>query len=324
MGLLAPVAEFILAEHRHRTINGSTLFVGRQTTFLNEHSLASLLKRYQVTPTYRGAVEFDTATRGARGGHYITDRYFMKMLGVEDLRFVDVSDYEGADIVADLGYPVDDSLHERFDFIYNGGCLDNMFNPATAIINMSRMLRPGGRVVCLESASSYNSPYLMYSPGWFFDYYVTNGFSDCKVYVCSYRDLRTLFFGPWDLFYYDWQFNKNGPSPEAIHSNHLLIITIAEKAADSTADRQPIQYQYRNDTQLNAAFESNVLKLAQSKRPLINADVASNPFAAPAMFYRITDKLGLTQIYRITDKLGLTQRYLRPLGKFGLGLSMKN
>src|SRR5258708_7525361 len=316
MGLLAPVAEFFLAEHHFKPITGNVLFVGRQTTFLNQKSLSVLLNKFDVAAVPAGDVEFDTSTWGAKSGQYITDRYFMKTLGIEDLRFVDVSDYEGADIVADLGYPVDSSLHGKFDFIYNGGCLDNMFNPATAMANFSRMLKPGGRVVCMESASSFNSPYLMYSPGWFFDYYVTNGFSDCKVYVCSYRNLSELFFGPWNLFYYDWQRNKNGPSPEAKYNNHLILLTIAEKSVQATSDTQPIQYQYRNDPKLNIEFEENVSKFAKSKRPIINSQLMDEDSSLLGRYShllsRVSDQLRIT-LYR-------SQSHLRPLGKLGANI----
>jgi len=309
MGLLAPVTEFILSEHSHKKIEGNVLFIGRQTTFLDQHSLGLLLKRYQITSQIPGEVEIDTSTMGGRQGRFITDKYFMKALGVQNLRFMDVSDYEGADIVSDLGYPVDSALHEQFDFIYNGGCLDNMFNPVGAMENFSKMLKPGGRVICMESASSYNSPYLIYSPGWFFDYYVTNGFSDCKVYVCSYKSQEELFFGPWDLFYYDWEHNKNGPSPQTMRNNHLLIMTIAEKGPNSTSARQPIQYQYRNDPKLNSEFENNLAAFSHSKRRIINSDRIDAPSSLRTALYRITDRLGVT-LYR-------SQKYLRYLGAFG-------
>ncbi len=311
MGLLAPVVEFLLLEHAFRKIEGDVLFVGRQTTFLDQHSLKLLLDRHGIIPAQAGEPEIDTATWGGRQGRFITDRYLMKVLGVKNLRFMDVSNYEGADIVCDLGHPVDESLHGKFDFIYNGGCLDNMFNPAGALANFTRMLKPGGRVVCMESASSYNTPYLMYSPGWFFDYYVMNGFSDCKIYVCSYTTVQELLFGPWDLFHFDWPLNKDGPAPEARH-NHLLLLTVAEKGADSTADVQPIQHQYRLDPTVIARFENNLRKFSESKRPLVNSRNQEATPSVRTLLTRITDRLGLS-LYR-------AQPYLRRLGKFALGI----
>lgn len=159
-------------------------------------------------------------------------------------RVLDQSDYEGADIVWDLGYPVPEGLHSRFDFIFNGGCLDNMFNPAQAMMNFTQMLKPGGRLVCMESASSFNSPYLMYSPGWFCDYYEVNQYESWEAYICSYHNSKELFFGPWKWFRYDQKKDKNGPSP-ATRGNHILVVSIAQKGNLTTHDVQPIQYQYR-------------------------------------------------------------------------------
>jgi SAM-dependent methyltransferase len=161
-------------------------------------------------------------------------------------RVLDQSDYEGADIVWDLGYPIPRDYWLKFDFIFNGGCLDNMFNPATAMMNFTQMLKPRGRLVCMESASSFNSPYLMYSPGWFCDYFEVNEFDSYKAYICSYKDWESLRYGPWKWFEYDQSKNRNGPSPQT-HGNNLLVVATAVKGQYTTHDRQPIQYQYRKE-----------------------------------------------------------------------------
>jgi len=182
-------------------------------------------------------------------------------------RVLDQSDYEGADIVWDLGYPVPEHLHNRFDFIFNGGCLDNMFNPAQAMMNFTKMLKVGGRLVCMESASSFNSPYLMYSPGWFCDYFEVNEFDSWKAYICAYKGWEELRYGPWRWFEYDQKKDRNGPSPQARKTN-LLVVTLAQKGQETSSDRQPIQYQYRQE--------------------------ASEMPAIPGILPLITDSLGLT------------------------------
>jgi len=275
MGLLSPIAEVLLAEHSYNRIGGDVLFVGRQTTFQDEESLTRLLAKYGVSLPADFKFEYDTETRGAEGQRFLTDRCFMRSLGVEKVNFLDVTDYEGADVVHDLGYPVPESLVGRYDFIYNGGCLDNMFNPGVALMNFSKMLKPGGRVVCFESVSSRNSPYLMYSPGWFWDYYVMNAFKDCKIYLGSFYDGDEFTLGPWNWFYVNmlgekcnWQ-EKNGPAPMARENNHLVLISIAEKGADSTSDRQPIQLQYRGDEALKLQCQKNAEAMAACARPVI-------------------------------------------------------
>jgi len=209
-------------------------------------------------------------------GHQET---FGKELGLKH-RVLDQSDYEGADIIWNLGYPVPENLHGKFDFIYNGGCLDNMFNPAQAMMNFTQMLEPGGRLVCMESASSFNSPYLMYSPAWFWDYFDANHFADCRVYICSYRNSKELMYGPWKWFEYDRELDKNGPPPET-RKNHVLIVSIAQKGDFTTHDVQPIQYQYRKD-------------VTEPSKPII-----------PSLWPRITDALGFT-LYK-------SKPHLRPI-----------
>lgn len=195
-------------------------------------------------------------------GHQTT---FGKELGVPH-KVLDQSDYEGADIIWDLGYPIP-SHHDSFDFIFSGGSLDNMFNPAQAMMNFTRMLKPGGKLVCMESASSFNSAYLMYSPGWFCDYYEANNFASWKAYICSYRNSRELMYGPWRWFEYDQKKNRNAPAPQT-NGNHVLVVSIAQKGEQTTHDVQPIQYQYRKDA---------------AEMPVIGS-----------VFPRITDALGLT------------------------------
>ena len=297
MGLLVPLAEILLTEHRYSLIKGDVLFVGRQTTFLDEKSLNLLLRKHGLRLPAGFTYEFDSETRGASGQRFISDRCFMRSIGIDKVNFLDVTDYEGADIVHDLGYPIPDSLANRYDFIYNGGCLDNMFNPGVALTNFSKMLRPGGRVVCVESASSWNSPYLMYSPGWFWDYYVTNGFADCKIYIGSFYDGDDLFYGPWDLYYANmlgekctWQ-EANGPAPVARDNNQLVIVSIAEKGVKSTSERQPIQLQYR----VNDALIKECKKKAEAMR--------SCP--RPVILGREDQKY---------------DRYLTSLGKIGIGI----
>jgi SAM-dependent methyltransferase len=196
-------------------------------------------------------------------GHQTT---FGKELGIPH-RVLDQSDYEGADIVWDLGYPIPREYWRKFDFIFNGGCLDNMFNPAQAMMNFTQMLKVGGRLVCMESASSFNSPYLMYSPGWFCDYFEVNHFDSWKAYICSYKGWKELRYGPWKWFEYDHTKNRNGPAPKPGGDN-LLVVTLAQKGAETTHDQQPIQYQYRPGV---------------SEMPAI-----------PGIWPLITDSLGLT------------------------------
>jgi SAM-dependent methyltransferase len=204
MALVWPVIDIILTEDKRERIFGDVLFVGKQETFGRD------LK--------------------------FTDKIRMHTM--------DWSPHFGADIVADLGFPVPLDLHNRFDFIYDGGSLDNMFNPAQGIMNIAAMLRPGGKMLSVACASARSLPYLMFSPGWFWDFFEVNKFKQWEVYLCSYMSIDELLRGPW-IFHECAGDNMNRPAPEPKDGKNWLVVSIAKKAEDSTYDKHPIQFQYR-------------------------------------------------------------------------------
>lgn len=72
-------------------------------------------------------------------------------LGFPGIETLDASDWEFPDggnvIVHDLNAPVPEELHDRYNFIYDGGTLEHVFNVPTALKNMFLMLKPGGRAI---------------------------------------------------------------------------------------------------------------------------------------------------------------------------------
>ena len=206
MALVFPIVDFITQQDKVRPIVGDVLFVGKQETFGRTLSLGSAAK----------------------------------------IHTLDWSPHFGAEFAWDLGKPVPDYLCNRFDFIYDGGSLDNMFNPAQGITNLTQMLRPGGRMLCLACCSAYSMPYTMFSTGWFYDYYEANKFASYETYLCAYRDTNSLIIGPWQFFPTSSAKNLNRSSPVTGHGAEWLVVSLAEKGPDTTYDVHPIQYQYRD------------------------------------------------------------------------------
>ena len=69
---------------------------------------------------------------------------------------MDMSDFEAADHVHDLNVPVDPALHGKFDFIFDGGTIEHVFNVPQALANVFNMLKTGGTFV---SANGMNGWY---------------------------------------------------------------------------------------------------------------------------------------------------------------------
>jgi len=101
-----------------------------------------------------------------------------RSLGAKAVDAIDFSDFEGARFVHDLNQPIDDSLRQRFDLVYDGGTLEHVFNFPIAIRNCMEMVRPGGRVILHTPANNWcGHGFYQFSPELFFRVFSpANGF----------------------------------------------------------------------------------------------------------------------------------------------------
>ncbi|MGO4910634.1 class I SAM-dependent methyltransferase [Pseudorhodobacter sp. W20_MBD10_FR17] len=152
----------------------------------------SLMLGRQKLRYYPGKREFRIPYKGLfqraldKNGHALKieeiiqpDNYTEKMftaLGLGAVETMDFSDYEfGPEPgfkghLHDLNTPVPSELHNSFDFIFDGGTLEHIFDTTTALENIFSMLRPGGRFVGVNPLNGWPghgmyqfSPELMYS-----------------------------------------------------------------------------------------------------------------------------------------------------------------
>jgi len=189
---------------------------------------------------------------------------------------IDISDYEGANILHNLNYPVDKALHGKFDFVFTGGCMDNVFNPVSLLLNSSNLLKPGGRVAHYETFQGVIGAYLMFTPEWFFSYYAANGFDDVKVYVCHHVEpgvARTDY--ETDLYLWQPFFNRKqnfNYFDAAINAKGIMYcMVIAQKGEKSTDDQIPVQLQYLESSDNKWPEEFHLYE--KNNRPVITTDL---------------------------------------------------
>jgi hypothetical protein len=119
--------------------------------------------------------------------------------------------------------------------------LEHVFAVPTALANLVRMLRVGGRVIHISPCNNFaNHGFYQFSPTLLADFYEANAFADLQVFVAEETgvDYHSSF---WDLFEIDPR-----RQPVLMTSRRrLLLIVVAEKTAASTADRPPLQTYYR-------------------------------------------------------------------------------
>ena len=130
------------------TPKGRTLGLGRHT-FTIESQFAKLYEKALKTHGLEGK-RFDYLQED---GYYET---LMRKLGFGEIESMDFSDYEGASILHDLSKPIPKKLEKKFDFIFDGGTLEHVFNVPVALSNVFRMLKPGGRFVSANGMNGFN------------------------------------------------------------------------------------------------------------------------------------------------------------------------
>jgi Methyltransferase domain len=165
-----------------------------------------------------------------------------------------------------LCQPIPDSLAGVADFVVGGSTLDNVFDPAQYLRNISRMLRPGGRLFEVNHGNNHQRPYVILPPPWYFDYFVVNGFADCRVYVLEYSNAVhafKLFAAPNEDQQVGWGLIDNFIADD---SQTIGIVAFAEKSMNSTWDVPPVQDAWR-DAQRVKQYNENLARLIRHSRP---------------------------------------------------------
>jgi SAM-dependent methyltransferase len=152
VAVTATTAEFLAEARRGGGAFGSTLTIGRQACFAGPIALGAILRRNGLWPPGESPRAF--MRRFADGPPWFADPY-LRVLGAREVRALDVSGYEGADIVHDLNEPVPEELEGRFDLVFDGGSLEHVFDVPAALRNYMRMVRPGGRLIVATMANNH-------------------------------------------------------------------------------------------------------------------------------------------------------------------------
>src|SRR5580700_1783531 len=273
MGLSGNAVGAIGREHAYRPIKGDVLFIGRQATYFTPGGLAEQLRSHGnvVDPS---AIEIDRTTinRIPGYGQIVTDRSIFRALGIDSVKALDTSPYEGAEIVHNLNEPIPDSLRENADFIVDGSTLDNVFDPAMALRNLAAMLKPGGRLLMIDAWSPRDGSYQLCSPAWYFDFCVTNGFADCKTYVCVSAGSRANAYWLNPAFMRTAEARMRVPLL-ACWWRIPFTLVLAEKAREpSSPIVSPTQAHYRSEREWDRYLD-NLAPIARSTRPHLACSV---------------------------------------------------
>ncbi len=260
MAITRHLAELVLAEHRHRRISGEVLLLGRQLVLMTPDEAQALVEKVGLPVRTNAVIDYDK-TPHPYPKKLISDASFFSLFSDAVVKACDVSDYEGAEIIFSLSDEVPSSLLGRFDFIYNGSVLDNVFDPAACLRNAARMLKPDGSIFNYEGSAHAAPAYLKFSPDWFFDYFAFNGFADCQTYIVTYGDVHR---DPWETYQFDPFTADDTLTMPMRLPPEAMVVAIAQNAPDATVDRTPLQNVYRSNE--HAVYLAAHKRYRQSRR----------------------------------------------------------
>jgi hypothetical protein len=109
---------------------------------------------------------------------------FFSRLGFSSVVSLDISDFEGADIIHDLNEPVPKDLENRYGLVFDGGTLEHCFCTRTAMFNIANMTQLNALAVhCNPVNNCVNHGFYQLSPTFFTSFYNKNGFDILAIHI---------------------------------------------------------------------------------------------------------------------------------------------
>ena len=167
-------------------------------------------------------------------------------LGFESVESLDNSAYEGASIIHNMNLPVNGSLHNQYDFIFDGGTIEHIFNIPQVMENIINMLAIGGifcSITCNNNLSGHGI--YQFSPEFFLS--ALNPKYGMKIHRLYIAEVDGQFHQWKDVNDLGKQLGGRNCASFKGTDREVYILTIAEKISNERASLitdSPNQYSY--------------------------------------------------------------------------------
>jgi hypothetical protein len=228
MGVDASALTVLAGLARAGRLKGRVLMLGRQNTFFKTRDLRRVSRA------------FDLGLSGSSCEEIPRQRFtedLFRALGAADCLSVDASDYEGASLICDLNRPLNAAPQEKFDFIFDGGTTEHIYDVAQVQKNIAAMLKDGGTYVgaCPANCESGHGFY-QFSPEFYYRSLQAAGFHIERLYLSAAQ------------FPAQWYSVKD---PDDIggritfrSAEPVYALVIARKGGRKASDASPMQSDY--------------------------------------------------------------------------------
>ena len=164
------------------------------------------------------------------------------MLGTRTLDVMDVSAYEGANVIHDLNEPINAEFHEQYDLVFDSGTLEHIFNCTTGLRCYMDMLKVGGSmIICSPGNNWMGHGFYQLGPDFFYRSLCSeNGF-------CVQRMIITA-LGPFKRWYEvsDPKDINERTTLTSFIRQQLILVHAVKTAVVDTFHSWPQQQSYEN------------------------------------------------------------------------------
>jgi SAM-dependent methyltransferase len=176
----------LYATRRHRL--GATVMLGRHGLSLRARTLRRIFAAFGRSLT-------DEAAESLRATGFAEP--LLMHLGATSVDSIDASDYEGANLIADLSRPVPAEWRNRYDTVCDFGTIEHIFHFPQAFANCLSLLKPDGLYLCLTCGNNYcGHGFYQFSPELWFSLLSANRCTDIEVFLIPTRPDPLWFKSP--------------------------------------------------------------------------------------------------------------------------------
>lgn len=233
--------------------------LGRQYIYFNEKQLRNFYKSNKITTLEK---EVSSIFNKYDGYAEILFEIFFQNCKIES---IDISSFEGANLIVDLNYSIDNRLHSRYDLLFDGGTLEHIYNFPQSIENCKKMIKKNGFFISITPFNNFcGHGFYQFSPELWFRIF------DCH----SGFEIKNV------MLFEDKPFSKFIilRDPQEIRSRQIILSNkplygciIAQKKSDTISGNYIYQsdYQYlwhKNSNKINdSKIKNNFIKKYYTK-----------------------------------------------------------
>jgi hypothetical protein len=248
MGLFRTWAETIAAYSKQLGVSGSVVQIGRQQMFFGVSELRDIVARTGNVPS-DVAVSLERESKhvvpGPPDALWVSPEYYFAHLGFSQIDAVDISDYEGANLILNLNEPANSNL-PQYDFVFDSGTVEHVFHIPNYFRNVHALCKVGGHILHLTQSSGWmGHGFYLICPTLFWDFYEANGYRIVKAEIWQVPTnpaLNSRFFG---TIPYRPEIFPDSHQMGISSESYFMVLFIVQRLERSACDVVPIQGSYR-------------------------------------------------------------------------------